>query len=400
MLRNAQFGRLLVASRSAAWNGFHWADIVLVIGVCLFPLISAYKIWSNVDGLLKYLGAIAILGMIARATAKVEAMRIIARLHTPLGSVAIAALAYAIASSFWAPSIGDSFGESLARAGTVALAVIIGTRLVVTANDQMQRAFAFATATGLVLLFFDAVTGFPVTGLFYPNLPDALINPNVMALTILAWLTMGTFALEEKKIGVWAVWVLAGAIVAMSRSEAAQLGFGAGSLILGLAYWSMPLAAWSSIVSCVAGLLLAPFVGAAAMFATTILPGHWIASAHVLERIEIWSRHAALIEQAPLFGHGFGGVERDHPHNAALQIWVEFGATGVLLTAATIALLGTAILRSPSPRKAFALACCVSIYANAYVSFGMWEKQWLGIVLMVAVIAASGLAVRVCREAG
>jgi exopolysaccharide production protein ExoQ len=388
--------------RMACWNGIHWADIVLVFAVCLFPLISAYKIWSNADGLLKYLCGIVLLGMVARGGAREEISKITAGFRTPLGLVASAALIYAVLSSLWSPNVAYSLHQAAEKTVAIGAAIIVCTRLLIISNQQMQQAFGLVTIVGLLLLFVDEVTGFPVIHLLHNNLSiqglHARANPNVMTLTMLAWLAIGTFVLEKNRMGAWTVWLLAGAAMAISSSEASQFGYVAGSLVLALASWSVPLAVWAGVVGCLGALLLAPFVATGAAFAINVLPAQWLASASVFHRIEIWSLRAGSIEQSPFFGSGFQSIGKPHPHNAALQIWIEFGALGALLAAVLIVLTGLALLRSTSPRNAFVLACAVSLFANAYVSFGMWESQWLGIVLLVSIVAISGLSTGEGRE--
>jgi O-antigen ligase len=196
---------------------------------------------------------------------------------------------------------------------------------------------------------------------------------------------------QRRRSAALALWILAGVVVAMSNSGAAALGYAVGSIMVALAWVSTPVAIWTGMIGAVAGLLFAPFAGSAASMLMEMLPANFAKGAHPLQRIEIWQQRAASIEDAPLFGIGFRGLGGEHPHNAALQIWLDFGVVGVVLAAGLVILTGIGLLRSRTICKPFALACATAIYANAYVSFGMWEGQWLATELLVAVFAIHAL---------
>jgi exopolysaccharide production protein ExoQ len=113
-------------------------------------------------------------------------------------------------------------------------------------------------------------------------------------------------------------------------------------------------------------------------------------------RIGIWHEAARRIAEHPFIGHGFDAtrvLSRDtpnipgtswpalplHTHNALLQIWLELGVVGVLLT---IALLGTAMralwpLTARPHHLAVVLATLASTSVIALVSFGVWQHWWL-----------------------
>ena len=82
------------------------------------------------------------------------------------------------------------------------------------------------------------------------------------------------------------------------------------------------------------------------------------------------------------------GVERLslHPHNGALQIWLELGAVGLLL--ASLAVL--AMLWGAAP---VVLGVAASAAVTFLASFGIWQAWWLASQALAAALAA-GLASR------
>jgi O-antigen ligase len=115
-------------------------------------------------------------------------------------------------------------------------------------------------------------------------------------------------------------------------------------------------------------------------------------------RLDIWSFTATKILQQPLWGWGldasrsFGTAIPLHPHNAALQVWLELGVVGaVLMATAWLFLLK---LISDLVRVDRRLAAVAAASASAYliigaVSFGVWQEWWLALgALTVAIIMA------------
>jgi O-antigen ligase len=72
-----------------------------------------------------------------------------------------------------------------------------------------------------------------------------------------------------------------------------------------------------------------------------------------------------------------------HPHNGALQVWLELGAIGAAIAAALAWLLGAAATRAPSP--AAAAGALASAAVTAMLSFGAWQAWWVAAMLLAAV---------------
>jgi O-antigen ligase len=69
-----------------------------------------------------------------------------------------------------------------------------------------------------------------------------------------------------------------------------------------------------------------------------------------------------------------------HPHNAALQLWLELGVPGAVLFALLVALAWQALAGAPWPRLFAAAAgasLAIALFA-CFASYGIWEEWWLG----------------------
>jgi len=77
-----------------------------------------------------------------------------------------------------------------------------------------------------------------------------------------------------------------------------------------------------------------------------------------------------------------------HPHNGALQIWLELGLIGALLAGGLLAALGMLTARAPHPGAA--AGALVAGFVTGMLSFGVWQPWWVAAELL-AVVALAGM---------
>jgi O-antigen ligase len=113
-------------------------------------------------------------------------------------------------------------------------------------------------------------------------------------------------------------------------------------------------------------------------------------------RLLIWSFAGDRIAERPVIGWGLdasraipGGDDPIrpgetwmplHPHNAALQVWLELGAPGAALFALLAALVWGALARVEWP-PLFAAAAGASLtiaFVGCFGTYGIWQEWWLG----------------------
>jgi O-antigen ligase len=113
-------------------------------------------------------------------------------------------------------------------------------------------------------------------------------------------------------------------------------------------------------------------------------------------RLLIWSFAGDRIAERPLTGWGLdasraipGGDDPIrpgetwmplHPHNAALQVWLELGAPGAVLLALLVALVWGVLARVEWP-PLFAAAAGASLmiaFVGCFGTYGIWQEWWLG----------------------
>jgi O-antigen ligase len=126
-------------------------------------------------------------------------------------------------------------------------------------------------------------------------------------------------------------------------------------------------------------------------------------------RLAIWQRVIEVIQQNPMTGHGLGAFRTmeeiipsgefagrllapNHPHNMALQIWVELGVFGAAIFALMVILIS---FRLPEPGKlgvpGFLAAALAGQFVAISLSFDLWN-DWLwacaGILATMFVVMA------------
>ncbi len=191
------------------------------------------------------------------------------------------------------------------------------------------------------------------------------------------------------------------AILYQTASQSVQLAF-----IVFVLFWAaFPTRfrpAWIALAVLIAlAVITAPWVSQIAFkeLAENFHNAPWLQNGYAAERLEIWDYVGRYALQHPF--HGFGieatraveafdtaeiyqkGVTILHPHNFALQLWIEFGLLGVLpaIALAGFLLYRLAVLPTTMSRLGVGVfTACLSIAATGY---GLWQSWWIGEVILI-----------------
>jgi O-antigen ligase len=88
-----------------------------------------------------------------------------------------------------------------------------------------------------------------------------------------------------------------------------------------------------------------------------------------------------------------------HPHDAALQVWLELGLPGAVLFAALLALFWLRLDRLPGSRFYLAAAggALTAALAPLFAAYGVWQEWWIGtlaLALFLTLVMARAVAPR------
>jgi O-antigen ligase len=379
----------------------------------LFPFVAAVE---------NKLLPVVMLGALAAAAFLAWPWRL--RFWMPLIVVFALVLTWSLASASW--SIDP--GHSLARFARLALTVAAGLllcRLAMTLAPTGRAAAARWLSAGLLIGSAAILVHEAIRLLLPKDTPgfiDGLSALPFSALAILILLVL--FAMlggrQDVRLTLAAMAAAAAAIV-LGGSSASFIALAASAVACAGAYWLGRRA-----VLALAVLLPAVFVAMPLTLATLDLPARIEAQGRIVggstgHRLIIWRYVTDKIEAKPLLGWGLhaGRLLQDrenradndpryadimavtyfhrgakielmplHPHNAALQLWLELGGIGAALYAALYAVCLIGLLRLPLTREALAAgaALVAAVFVIGQLSFNVWQSWWLCAQFLTAAI--------------
>jgi O-antigen ligase len=112
-------------------------------------------------------------------------------------------------------------------------------------------------------------------------------------------------------------------------------------------------------------------------------------------RMSYWSHAVDLIAQRPVSGWGLdasralGPGMGLHPHNGALQVWLELGLVGAVGAAAFWGLSLIRLSRDEPDLAMTGVAGSAAAYILfAWVNYGLWQQWWVALGALIPVLAA------------
>ncbi len=199
------------------------------------------------------------------------------------------------------------------------------------------------------------------------------------------------------------------AAIALSVDETAKLALVLAIVVAALAYWRRRVVARVLVLASVLFVILAPLTLPKLAHMPQVFDAVDDFKESAGHRLLIWSFVGNRIAEHPILGWGLdssraipgGGIVIRppgetwlplHPHNAALQVWLELGAVGVLPFVALLALLWYRVAGAGWPRLYAAAAAggLTAALTIGFLSYGVWQEWWLG-TLALALFAVLAL---------
>jgi O-antigen ligase len=399
--------------------------------MALVPVLPVLSARATVPALL----ALALLLLIGRIAAKKRLPFAPWAKTIPI----FAFFAWAAVSLAWTLDPRDAFGT---WAGALGLAVV-GLFTLAALSDlsdarrrALARAFVWGFAVAVALLAFERLTGGAIGAVLRDwthrqRMELSLLKPTATALALFLWPA-------AHLVFAWKGRLAAGMLIVVSLLVIGSVG-GTGvaiALAVALAAFVAALlgarrlgALFSAAVVVVA--LAAPLLPRLLPDPAAIMQAYPSAPFNQFHRLYIWKYAGAWALEKPLLGWGMGssrhlqkhkmdtgafvperygsrnyslfpgqkrwefwlGFYRAHPlplhpHDAALQIWLELGAVGIVLAAWAFWKGTGGLRRAPPDRLAFALPVLVTGTITALLNFGLWQSWWLAALWLAAGLAA------------
>lgn len=338
-------------------------------------------------------------------------------LSTSLGRAGLGFLALSLTSIFWSEVPATSlhaFGEfALSLAAALAVGVLVPRPWPAWAFRGLALCFALACA----LILIELATGLMVRRELGMRWNSFIFNRSTLTLLVLApaifWILWRERRPLPRAVGIGLGLVFAWVLLS-SESGAAVFGAAAALAAAAIALLPRRLAIGLAGAGIVSSLLLAPAQGDLAAYVLPSRTHETLASSNSQSRVAIWQSFGAAARSTPWLGSGFGTSARlertsvttqvppehrillgaGHPHNAALQIWVELGLIGAAMALLVSIRLLQVLNHLPPYRFVPALALLGAVSAVSLVGHGAWQGWW------AAAIGTGVLALRGARPGG
>lgn len=363
-----------------------WTAGVLLGLLILTPLLG----WA---GALGFAPALALAGLLTLPALRVRVA------DRALLLALFTALVWACASLFWspwrAPDLEGQTGLKLVFMLALYGSAVSAARAVPEARlPGLLTGLAAGTGLLSLILLLEAATdaaGYKalMLGIGQVVRPDYAVKNVAQGLYVVTLLAPPALLAAPRQVRPWLGGVFLLGITAPSLAfgyDAPLLALACAILAAGLVL-ALPVRGPQVLAALSAGaFLLAPVLAAGAFrlgLDTRLAP---MLSESWLQRIGYWRRAVEWIHAKPLPGWGldasraFGPGIRLHPHDAALQIWMELGLIGAVAAAIVWASLFSGLSRPVRTPAAAAAAATATVYlVFGAVSFGVWQEWWLAL---------------------
>jgi O-antigen ligase len=378
--------------RRSAWCGW-----VMVGVLALTPLVA----WAGPKA---FAPLLAIAGLLSLPNFRVRDE------DRPAAIAVLVIVIWAAGSMVWSPFTPRNLGEA-SGVKLIFEAALFGSAITAArgASPPPRRWLLKLLAWGMALLgavmFAEAMTGAGIyralrDALHDPIRPDLGIKNVAQALFILALLTPAALVAAVRVGGGW--WLAVPMIAGLAWPSIA-FGYDAPllALVASLAAMGLVMRWPRGAPRLLAGLAAVFFLGAPfAVWGARSLGWYDKLAADVSlswsQRMGYWRHAQDWIGDHPLRGWGldasrmFAPGIRLHPHDAALQVWLELGLIGaVAATVLWVAILGGLSRPRPDAAVAAGAGCAMAYLTFNAVSFGVWQEWYLAIGALACAVCAA-----------
>ncbi|NKB22612.1 MAG: hypothetical protein GKS01_19160 [Alphaproteobacteria bacterium] len=318
--------------------------------------------------------------------------------------------AFGALSATWALIPSDTISTALKFSGYFCTAILAGL-IIRQATEDERRKIVLSTAIGFLVAFpivlLDVSLSGGVSSLYksYEFNPNMYSRGTAITACLLFPLAVGLFRYTRPMHAIPFVLICIGMIFGLYM-EAAKLAVILGALIFGLIRWQQKLFWPVVLLPLLIALTFPAFFKASLSVQQQCQLHDFMDSAY--HRIMIYQFSTSRILEKPILGWGMdssrsipGGAEKAitivckqpndrldvlniggklplHPHNAAIQIWLELGLFGALLLLGTVFLIVRRFekLSGENQGRAMIAATFCSICLIYNISFGLWQS-WL-----------------------
>jgi len=369
------------------------------------PLLTVAAVLIGPIGFLAPLGMAPLLTVVALGLAAIAALE--RRLPAPPTDLAAGLsllCTLGLASVLWALDPEHSLVRALRLFGECVEGLLLldaAERLDAAARRRILAALVLGLAVMIALALADAGLGGGVMRWLHgPRTPPTASNRGATVLALMMWPAL-LFLARTRWLALGG-WLLAALGIMACLAASAQLALAAASLTFLAALLLRRTAARIMLVLAPAAVLAMPLLPLVMPPEQPLLPRSMLKPS-AMARLVIWQFVDSRIAEKPLFGWGLdaarsmpgGGDFTElpdasgqpqrfehlplHPHNGALQVWLELGAAGALVGALIVLVVLSRLIPAalaPAARAA-GLAAFVTAAIEVSLSYGIWQSWWI-----------------------
>jgi O-antigen ligase len=399
--------------------------VCYVLACLLMPVVSLFNARALVP-----IAAVTALGVLYLAWRQ-DRLRTLASIDRWIGLLIAGYIAVQIAASLGTPEVGESLRSVSKLIGIVVMAlVLIPLQTLLSADDRhwIFMALLISVLITTAWILFDIGTGGLFSALVFNQDTQSAGNQARLSLYGFFWyksassflavavLVLGTYM--QKRTGV----LPALAIVALCTLAAFQIGSRTATygviiaLAVGVVYHLLGRFRLRLLLAATAIAFLFPvWISVSGLSPADVSDGlsKKISAAHsIVYRLHIWDFTTDRIIEKPVLGWGAGASKRIgtdaegvmvdpnfgeigepipiHPHNAVLQVWLEFGLVGAVIVFLLIAralILADRIATAPGTRIwTFSVVTLLACFFG--FNFSISSSWWLVSVVVFIAIAS------------
>lgn len=316
--------------------------------------------------------------------------------------------AWALVSILWTADQGAAVEKLVRLLGVLVAGLIVGD-IALGLSQTERRILARLLLAGVLLaggfMTVELIMGAPIKNLLRSELDDKLpilssYNRGATILALLVW--PATLLLYRWRRGAAiAFWIGTLILLLSLLSGAAVVAVAAGGIVFLLAWFAPRRMPVLLAVLISAYMVASPLISGTLAGRDTVLRYNNDLPRSAYHRLLIWSFTAERILDRPILGWGFASSRRIpggkllmdtseqamplHPHNGALQLWLELGAVGAVLAALLPVWLLLALRRAPLRLdNAATMGFITSTFVILCLSYGLWQSWWLSAIWLVA----------------
>ena len=320
----------------------------------------------------------------------------------------IAFLTLAITSSLWAINSDSVFD----RVTKLAILIIPSLFLLFTARSVEIINFKYlcflphSLIIASILLLIDTYFNYPIYHLTHGLSASEIVAPaslnwSLVIISFLLWPTLYQLWIKKNKTHMAIVLIAVSSAIFSAMSQSAIIALILGGITLFSSIKKPKIVLYTISYTVIIGIFFSPWIAQLLFNHPPEIFLNW-KSASAAQRIELWDFVARKALESPWYGFGIEATRHIndfdsaklfysttniiHPHNFALQLWIELGILGATSAATFIYLCLKNILTFNKKQLPFITACFTAMVAVNLVGYGVWQGWLIGLEFMVILI--------------